>query len=345
MLLPSVVIVGYYFERRRALATGIVCCGSGVGTCIFPPVCYFLLMEYGWRGTMWIISGLVLHGAAFGILYIPINEKREPINNFRRTVTGPEQEQVAPIRTRGSHGASEIKIVCTDASIVCKLPDITTGSVYNEADGPVKSEISKLPLNGSNEPLQTASNGTVQKSKRNLPKDYRSMSDQSVRSAFRPCTKERLLSMSENVVHIQNTIKYHGLYQRAFFNPKVPKPYYLFLRKDSFYVGNLYNIPEFRTSDSILAYRKDVMIYDYRDDVIKTKNDFRTTKCHKKPALQKQSGNYRCFILRHLKRLFDFSLLKDPRFLLFALANFLTMAGKSCFFWTFDDLLMSILSL
>lgn len=27
--LPSVVCVGYYFERRRAFATGISVCGSG----------------------------------------------------------------------------------------------------------------------------------------------------------------------------------------------------------------------------------------------------------------------------------------------------------------------------
>ena len=29
--LPAVVAVGYYFEKRRALATGISVCGSGVG--------------------------------------------------------------------------------------------------------------------------------------------------------------------------------------------------------------------------------------------------------------------------------------------------------------------------
>lgn len=27
--LPSIVSVGYYFERRRALATGVALCGSG----------------------------------------------------------------------------------------------------------------------------------------------------------------------------------------------------------------------------------------------------------------------------------------------------------------------------
>jgi hypothetical protein len=29
--LPSMVIVSYYFQRRRALATGLAVCGSGIG--------------------------------------------------------------------------------------------------------------------------------------------------------------------------------------------------------------------------------------------------------------------------------------------------------------------------
>ena len=41
--LPSVVIVGYYFEKRRALATGIAVCGSGVGCFAFAPLTNFLL--------------------------------------------------------------------------------------------------------------------------------------------------------------------------------------------------------------------------------------------------------------------------------------------------------------
>jgi MFS family permease len=35
--LPSIVSVGYYFEKKRAMATGIAVCGSGIGTFIFSP--------------------------------------------------------------------------------------------------------------------------------------------------------------------------------------------------------------------------------------------------------------------------------------------------------------------
>jgi len=47
--LPSVVMVSFYFDKRRALATGIAACGSGVGTFIFAPFFNFLVTEYGWK--------------------------------------------------------------------------------------------------------------------------------------------------------------------------------------------------------------------------------------------------------------------------------------------------------
>ncbi|XP_046580867.1 LOW QUALITY PROTEIN: monocarboxylate transporter 12-like [Haliotis rubra] len=72
MYLPAIVMVGYYFDKRRALATGIACCGSGIGTFVFAPLSEFLLGEYNWQGTTWIMSGLVLNGAIFSMFYRPL---------------------------------------------------------------------------------------------------------------------------------------------------------------------------------------------------------------------------------------------------------------------------------
>jgi len=41
----AVVIVAYWFERRRSLATGISQCGSGIGTFIFAPLTQYLLSK------------------------------------------------------------------------------------------------------------------------------------------------------------------------------------------------------------------------------------------------------------------------------------------------------------
>ncbi|KAK7488004.1 hypothetical protein BaRGS_00020749 [Batillaria attramentaria] len=64
MYLPAIVIVGYYFERRRALATGIAVCGSGIGMFIMAPLSGFLLREFDWKGALLVIAGIVFNGAA-----------------------------------------------------------------------------------------------------------------------------------------------------------------------------------------------------------------------------------------------------------------------------------------
>ncbi|EFA08184.1 monocarboxylate transporter 12 [Tribolium castaneum] len=62
----SVVIVAYYFDKKRSFATGLAVCGSGIGTFIFAPFIQFLLNEYGWRGTTLILAGLFLNLAVCG---------------------------------------------------------------------------------------------------------------------------------------------------------------------------------------------------------------------------------------------------------------------------------------
>ena len=70
--LPAVVSCGYYFEKRRALATGISVCGSGVGTFVLAPLATWLLDEYGWQGANLIFAGMCLNCAVFGALMRPL---------------------------------------------------------------------------------------------------------------------------------------------------------------------------------------------------------------------------------------------------------------------------------
>ncbi|XP_047529209.1 uncharacterized protein LOC125065571 [Vanessa atalanta] len=86
----AVVIVAYYFEKKRSLATGISVCGSGIGTFIFAPLTYILLDEYGWRGTTLILAGFFLNMAVCGLLFrdLPwtatMNEERAKERKRRR---------------------------------------------------------------------------------------------------------------------------------------------------------------------------------------------------------------------------------------------------------------------
>ncbi|KAK3107138.1 hypothetical protein FSP39_007973 [Pinctada imbricata] len=76
MYLPAIVMVGYYFEKRRAFATGIAVCGSGIGGFVMAPLCEFMLHEYNWVGGLWIISGMVLNGMVFSLFFRPLECKK-----------------------------------------------------------------------------------------------------------------------------------------------------------------------------------------------------------------------------------------------------------------------------
>lgn len=70
--LPAVVAVGYYFETKRSLATGIAVCGSGFGTFAFAPLATFLLEQYHWKDAILILAGLILNCAVFGAMMRPL---------------------------------------------------------------------------------------------------------------------------------------------------------------------------------------------------------------------------------------------------------------------------------
>jgi MFS family permease len=75
----AVVSVTYYFEKKRAIATGltglqvnnqilvyIAVCGTGIGTCIFAPFIEFILSEYGWDRALMILAAILFTQCFFG---------------------------------------------------------------------------------------------------------------------------------------------------------------------------------------------------------------------------------------------------------------------------------------
>ncbi|CAH0556449.1 unnamed protein product [Brassicogethes aeneus] len=74
--LPAIVSVTTYFEKKRSMATGIAVCGSGLGTFIFAPFITILKEEYGWRGSLLIISSLVLNCVIFGAFFRPLEPEK-----------------------------------------------------------------------------------------------------------------------------------------------------------------------------------------------------------------------------------------------------------------------------
>lgn len=90
--IPAVLTVGYYFERWRALATGIAMCGSGVGTFIFAPLTSVLIERVGWRGTLAVQAALILSCCLMGLIFRPLKPIQVTIDDDFE-----EKEKMLPI--------------------------------------------------------------------------------------------------------------------------------------------------------------------------------------------------------------------------------------------------------
>lgn len=60
LYLPSVVGVGFYFEKKRALATGVAVCGTGVGTFCMTLIMKELIEYVDWKGAHFVFGKIIL---------------------------------------------------------------------------------------------------------------------------------------------------------------------------------------------------------------------------------------------------------------------------------------------
>lgn len=96
--LPSIVMVGYYFEEKRAIATGIVTAGTGIGSITFGPLSNFLFKTYGWKMGLAILAAILLCCAVCCALMVPL----KPIKK-RRTWQGEKiSDETAGVLTTAS---------------------------------------------------------------------------------------------------------------------------------------------------------------------------------------------------------------------------------------------------
>ncbi|XP_045207947.1 monocarboxylate transporter 14-like isoform X2 [Mercenaria mercenaria] len=68
----AIIVVGTYFRRKRAIATGIAMSGSGLGTFAYAYLTNILISKYDWRGTILILGGILLNGIVCGALFRPL---------------------------------------------------------------------------------------------------------------------------------------------------------------------------------------------------------------------------------------------------------------------------------
>jgi len=75
MYVPAVTAVGYWFEKKRSLVTGISTCGSGFGTIVFAPVVTALEGALGWQWCNRIVASFCLGCSLLGATMKPVPRK------------------------------------------------------------------------------------------------------------------------------------------------------------------------------------------------------------------------------------------------------------------------------
>ena len=96
LCMPTTVLLGFYFRRRRSLANSLTKCGVGVGAVAFPPIVTYLLDQYGLRGSLLLMGGVCLNSLAAASLLRPVsfykNRKRPPPGDGSQKLLPPGGE-------------------------------------------------------------------------------------------------------------------------------------------------------------------------------------------------------------------------------------------------------------
>lgn len=69
--LPTLVMVGQYFDKRRSFATGIATCGSNSGALSLAILQEVILKKYGWRNVFRFTGGFSLLIILCGVIFRP----------------------------------------------------------------------------------------------------------------------------------------------------------------------------------------------------------------------------------------------------------------------------------
>ncbi|CAH1135667.1 unnamed protein product [Ceutorhynchus assimilis] len=139
----SVVIVAYYFDKKRSFATGLAVCGSGIGTFIFAPLIQKLLEEYGWRGTTLILAGLFLNMVVCGCLMRDL-----PWTSEKQKSLAKERKKNRHMKRKNRLMSADSFSISTGTCTASVLQPIIETSEENEFDIPtnrLSSSVVHLP--------------------------------------------------------------------------------------------------------------------------------------------------------------------------------------------------------
>jgi len=293
--LPAIVSVGFYFEKKRAIATGLAVCGSGVGTFIFAPLCNVLVEEYTWKGATLILAGLVLNGLVCGALFRPLPVERKS-KKKQKLEAKNDAEKDRLLSNGGQSEAIPSTEMSTDPVISQYQKNIASAPITPLEETP-STKLTRRLASADYVPTHKSSEPQVMYYElHDDPKDQERLQDERRKEESVRITSTNL-KPSDAVSHPMD-------------------------RKDVFYSGSLNNIPMYRSNPD-LYHKSMTSIHKLGLDgtPLPSKQSSPVSPDVSKPGCCNTSNVQTC------KKMIDLTLLKDPVFLLFAVSNFLTSIG------------------
>lgn len=322
MYMPAIVSVGYYFETKRAFATGIAVSGSGIGTFVMAPLAKALLNTYDWKGATLIFAGIVLNGVVFGALIRPL-EVKPPKEEPKPLLMRMWEDKQIRVRAFTVHDGYD------ECQVQSPLLIKTQPHAHNSGDSGFRSRGScpsnkAEKLSGSESNVQHADKMKVESPPKTFPilppsvaalRQERELSsstgaiDNNNHNLQVPSFRERVQSLGHP--RMRNSQILHKGSSRD-IRQEYKRPMY---RKDIFYSGSVMNLPQFRRTKNM---------NDYLTSITAIPRVAPENEAPKQGWMEKVLGPEMGTILEEM---LDVSLLKNPVFILICVANILAFLG------------------
>uniref|UniRef100_A0AAG5DW67 Major facilitator superfamily (MFS) profile domain-containing protein n=1 Tax=Anopheles atroparvus TaxID=41427 RepID=A0AAG5DW67_ANOAO len=291
--LPAIVSVTMYFERLRSLATGIAVCGSGLGTSIFAPLTEALIKRFGWQGALIWIGAIVLICVFLGMMFRPLTHETAPNAAAAAAVTvgSKEDEAAVPALQHSSAGRATPPV----------KPTILAGeSGLKRSNSHSAMDVPKIDLNANGHSI----------SGHNLDVERRVLA---VDEAKRLGDSHPLLNEQQLLAATQQ-----GAIKRAESGTMY--------RKDALYTGSVHNMASRQASQANLS------VYERGSyGSVPGNSNGNGTGAQLAGANETEQclGCIPCSkeTCDTFREMMNFSIMKDPIFILFTMSNFLTSVG------------------
>ncbi|CAG5075336.1 Similar to Slc16a12: Monocarboxylate transporter 12 (Rattus norvegicus), partial [Cotesia congregata] len=165
---PTVYIVTSYFLRLRGFANGLCISGSALGSIFLPPVLNYLLQEFGYRGAVLIMGGVLLHVWAAALLYEPVEKHMKfvplPVEKLTdKQVAEEEEEEETEETDQLNHNEN-----CKNSLLI--IPTIKTEKppAVNNTNNSLSPKPKAVPKSASSVALENYKNTPVQNRTRKI---------------------------------------------------------------------------------------------------------------------------------------------------------------------------------